>query len=144
MRLAAFIAPNESELRRISAEGISTDTEEGVVEAARALQRRGARSVLVTLGGRGMVLVEEGGRVIWQEALPPPGGVVVDATAAGDAARAAFAVAILEGLSSEECLRRAAAAGAIAVSGVGAVPSIPSRGRSKSFCKVQGLGRPWR
>lgn len=133
MRLAAFIAPNESELRRISAEGISTDTEEGVVEAARALQRRGARSVLVTLGGRGMVLVEEGGRVIWQEALPPPGGVVVDATAAGDAARAAFAVAILEGLSSEECLRRAAAAGAIAVSGVGAVPSIPSRGEVKKL-----------
>ena len=140
LRLAAFIAPNESELRRISAEGISTDTEEGVVEAARALQRRGARSVLVTLGGRGMVLVEEGGRAVWQEALPPPGGVVVDATAAGDAARAAFAVAILEGLSSEECLRRAAAAGAIAVSGVGAVPSIPSRGEVKKL--LQGP-RPW-
>lgn len=83
-------------------------------------------------------------RAIRQPALPVPGGVVVDATAAGDAFRAALAVALVEGrgeeeqrrgketggggalegrsVAWEEALRFAAAAGAIAVSRMGAMP----------------------
>eukprot|EP00775_Hariotina_reticulata_P004956 gene4956-5197_t len=62
-----------------------------------------------------------------QEPLPIPGGQAVDGTAAGDAFRAAFAVALLEGRTLQAALRFAAAAGAIAVSRKGAVPSLPTR-----------------
>lgn len=45
----------------------------------------------------------------------------------GDAFRAAFAVALVEGWPMRQCLHFAAAAGAIAVSRMGAVPSLPNR-----------------
>jgi hypothetical protein len=55
-----------------------------VVAAASSLVKRGARNVLVTLGERGALLVAADGRIVRQQALPVPGGVVVDATAAGE------------------------------------------------------------
>ncbi|QDZ18423.1 ribokinase xylose isomerase [Chloropicon primus] len=120
-----FFCPNESELRRLTGQN-RTGSEEEVVEAARSLQQRGAANVLVTLGERGIILVTGEGRVVKQPAMP---AVVVDATAAGDAARAAFASAVfLEGLTLEEGLLKAAAAGSLAVSKQGAVPSLPGRG----------------
>jgi sugar/nucleoside kinase (ribokinase family) len=54
-----------------------------VVAAARGLMKSGVSSVLVTLSERGAVLVLHNGTVITQPALPVPGGVVVDGTAAG-------------------------------------------------------------
>lgn len=54
-----------------------------VVAAARSLIQSGASSVLVTLSERGAVLVLNNGSTITQPALPVPGGVVVDGTAAG-------------------------------------------------------------
>jgi predicted nucleic acid-binding protein len=46
---------------------------------------------------------------------------------AGDAFRAGFAVGLLEGLPLQRCMQLAAAAGAAAVSRLGAVPSLPTR-----------------
>lgn len=54
-----------------------------VVAAARKLVDAGVSSVLVTLSGRGAVLVQAGGAVTSQPALPVPGDTVVDGTAAG-------------------------------------------------------------
>ena len=54
-----------------------------VVAAARSLMKSGVSSVLVTLSERGAVLVLHNGTIIIQPALPVPGGVVVDGTAAG-------------------------------------------------------------
>jgi sugar phosphate isomerase/epimerase len=51
----------------------------------------------------------------------------VDATAAGDAFRGAVAVALAEGRTDAEAMRFAAAAGALAVTKLGAMPSLPSR-----------------
>ncbi|KAG2493634.1 hypothetical protein HYH03_008151 [Edaphochlamys debaryana] len=155
-----FLAPNEQELQRLTGEPTASD--EQVAAAAGRLMAAGARNVLVTLEARGSLLLlgeevaeaqreaadAEGGngrrcrpvRAIRQPALPVPGGVVVDATAAGDAFRAALAVALVEGRRGpgataaaasgpdyEEALRFAAAAGAIAVSRIGAMPSLPTR-----------------
>jgi sugar/nucleoside kinase (ribokinase family) len=64
-----------------------------VVAAANSLISRGARHVLVTLAERGSVLVAGDGSVTRQPALPVPGGVVVDATAAGRAPSACMAAA---------------------------------------------------
>lgn len=111
-----------------------------MLAAVAALRSQGARSVLVTLGPRGALLVRQDGSVLRQTALD--GGPVVDATAAGDAFRAAFAVALVEGRPMQDCLRFASAAGGIAVSRMGAVPSLPRRQEAErlAFCSSDGSG----
>jgi ribokinase len=52
---------------------------------------------------------------------------VVDPTGAGDAFCGALAAALAHGASLEVAVRDAVVAGALAVSRLGAVPSLPSR-----------------
>lgn len=131
LKLVDFLAPNESELQRLT--NMPTSTEEQVLAAARELIKRGARNVLVTLAERGSLLVSKNANnkkgdvtVLKQEALAIPGGVVVDGTAAGDAFRAGFAVGLVHKWPLTQCMQLAAAAGAVAVSKMGAVPSLPT------------------
>ena len=121
----SYLCPNETELERIA--GMPTATEEQIVAAAVAVQKRGVKNVLVTLGGDGAILVSEGGKITRQKALPVPGDKPVDTTGAGDCFRAAFVVALVEGRPIGECLEFASAAGAITVSRMGAIPSLPTR-----------------
>ncbi len=135
-----FVSPNLSELQRLVGTTRALGDDESVVAAARELQARGARNVLVTLGDRGSLLIPQPAAspssdasdrqptVLRQGCCPIPGeGSMVDETGAGDCFRAAFTVALVEGKPLPECLRFAAAAGAVAVSREGAVPAIPSR-----------------
>jgi ribokinase len=80
------------------------------------------RLLAVTLGAEGAVLYESGGEVARAQA---PRVDAVDGTAAGDAFCAALVVSIVEGRPREEALARACAAGALAASRFGAVPSLP-------------------
>lgn len=140
LALVDYICPNELELAALT--GMPTDTDEHALAAARALYAAGARNVLATLGARGALLLladnsssgfsegrcgDDTPTAMWQRALPVPGGAVLDATAAGDAFRAAFAVALAEGQALAQCLELGAAAGAIAASRPGAMPSLPTR-----------------
>jgi ribokinase len=81
-----------------------------------------AGAVAVTLGGDGAEL-RRGGTVV-ARATPPP-TTVVDGTGAGDCFTAALTVALLNGVSDEDALRYACAAGALAVSRAGAQPALP-------------------
>lgn len=135
LRLLDYIAPNESELARLT--GLPTSTEAEVLAAAASLRARGARSVLVTLGARGALLLTADGSVLRQASLEVPGAAVVDATAAGDAFRAAFAVALVEGRPLHDCLRFASAAGSLAVTRMGAVPSLPHRAETERLASGQ-------
>jgi ribokinase len=81
------------------------------------------RLMALTLGAEGAVLLERGREVA--RAVPPK-VEVVDGTAAGDAFCAALLVYLLTGLEREESLRRACVAGALAVSRLGAQPSLPT------------------
>ena len=110
-----------------------TGTEAEVLGAARALQARGARAVLVTLGAEGALLLTEDGDILRQQPCAVPGGAVVDETGAGDSFRAAFCVALVEGRPLPEALALAAAAGAIAVSRLGAIPSLPRRAEADAL-----------
>eukprot|EP00435_Cladocopium_sp_Y103_P059125 s271_g21.t1 len=83
----------------------------------------------------GAVLITADGKVLKQGCCPVPGGKVVDTTGAGDCFRSAFAVALVEGRPLQECLKFAAAAGAITVSRLGAVPSLPSRDETEALAK---------
>jgi ribokinase len=84
-------------------------------------ERRGL--VCLTLGAEGAVLLEDGREVA---RAAPPAVEAVDGTGAGDAFTACLVVSLLEGLSREESLRRACAAGALAASRFGAQTSLPT------------------
>jgi ribokinase len=81
------------------------------------------RLVAVTYGAEGAALFEDGREVA--RAAPPP-VTAVDGTAAGDAFTACLTVSLLEGRPHDEALRRACAAGALAASRPGALPSLPT------------------
>ena len=143
-----YVMPNETELERQT--NASADTDDLAFAAAEALAEKagaGGARVLATLGARGALLVhkeKDGGFVRARfPAVEVPGGRVVDATAAGDAFRAAVAALLAEdrdaataktraetaggALVSARVARAAAAAGALAASAFGATPSLPSR-----------------
>lgn len=127
LAMVDFISPNLSELQRLVGATEPLEDDASIIEAARSLQARGAKNVLVTLGGKGSLLVcEKESEVIREACCPIPGGVLVDETGAGDSFRAAFAVSFVEGKPLTECLRFAAAAGSVAVSRLGATPSLPN------------------
>ena len=99
------IKPNRDELYAV------TGTTEPV-EGARALQRRGARHVLVSLGAEGMVLVEPGGSVLRARLQEPLRG---NPTGAGDACVAAVARGLARGSAWPGVLGDAVAWSAAAV-----------------------------
>jgi ribokinase len=92
-------------------------------ELARRLATAGPRHVVLTLGDRGALLAS-GSRLLRQRAFAVR---AVDAVGAGDAFVAALAVAWAEKLPPERALRWACAAGALATTMEGALPSLPRR-----------------
>ena len=95
-----LIKPNESELKEVLGEMI--DVESG----ARALQKMGARNVLVSLGKDGAMLLTEDGTLLRQRA---PMGVAKNTVGAGDSMLAGFLYA--EEMGEREALSFAVAAG---------------------------------
>lgn len=94
-----------------------------------ALLAAGVRAVVVTLGARGIRIVTKD-----QEAEIPPFAVrAVDTTGAGDAACGALAAGLALGLDIAQAARRASAAGALAATRAGAVPSLPFKEEIDSF-----------
>lgn len=128
---------------------------ETTVHAARLLQRHYSATttnVLVTLGSSGSILVpaDPSQTPLYCRACSlPEGAQMVDETGAGDCYRAAFAVALCEGRagqgtqqSEHACMKFASAAGALAVTKRGAVPSIPSREDVEELCRAE-YGEDW-
>jgi ribokinase len=86
--------------------------------AAQTLLGTGPATVVVTLGAAGAIAVRAEGTV--RQAVYP--AEVVDTTGAGDAACGALAAALAGGMDMAAALARACAAGALAVSQLGASP----------------------
>lgn len=119
-----WLTPNLTELAGLV--GVeSFEDEAAIVRAAMKLcEAYPWVRVLATMGDRGSLVASAAG-IVRQPALPA--SRLVDETAAGDAFRAAFAVRAATSSDITDCLRFASAAGALAVSEHGAVPSLPSR-----------------
>jgi ribokinase len=81
--------------------------------------------LVATTRGARMASLERDGKVIAE--ARPPATEAIDATGAGDTFTAALTVALVEGQAPEEALRFACAAGAVAVTKMGAQPSLPMR-----------------
>lgn len=90
--------------------------------------------IVVTLGASGV-------RVAGEHVEPFPVETVVDPTGAGDAFCAAFAVALAEGRDVVTAARFGAAAGACAVTRLGAEPGLPHRGEVDA--RLAGSGITW-
>jgi ribokinase len=116
-----IICPNQSEASAIV--GRTVHTVEDALDCVSRLHDRGAKHVIVTLGGDGAV-VSDGNSTEW---IQPLKITPVDSTAAGDAFAGALAVRLAEGASLVEAARFASAAGAIAATRVGAQPAMATR-----------------
>jgi ribokinase len=125
LKLVDILTPNAGEaalLAGFTADGPNAENELNALHAAQTLQGLGCRNVIVTLGSRGCLVVEEQSQHV-------PGRAVraIDATSAGDAFNGALAVALSEGRSLVDAAEWANAAAAISVTRRGAQPSLPWR-----------------
>jgi len=122
-----ILTPNRVEAQMLS--NVEIRSTEDVLKAARVLMSKGVKSIVVTLGAEGALLIS-GDREIH---IPAFKVKPVDTTGAGDAFNAALAVAIAEGKSLEEAVRWANAAAAIKITRVGAQAGLPYRKDLKEF-----------
>ncbi len=108
LALCDVIVPNQTEVAQLGGPS--------------ALLDAGVSTVVVTLGARGIRIVTTDGSV----EVPPYAVRAVDTTGAGDAACGALAASLAAGSDMITAARRAAAAGALAATRHGAVPSLPT------------------
>ncbi|MBO7166598.1 MAG: ribokinase [Kiritimatiellae bacterium] len=121
--LIDYITPNETEAELLT--GVKVVDEETAAEATRILQKRGVKNVIITMGSKGC----------WcgncKKIYPCKKAKAIDTVAAGDTFNGAFAVALAEGKNCSEAIDFAQKASAIAVTRMGAQPSIPFRDEIK-------------
>jgi ribokinase len=115
------IVPNESELQTLT--GRTTDTLDDVTAAAEALRERGPRTVIVTLGPRGTIVVRPDGRTH----IPGVSVAAVDTSGAGDAFCGALANCLAEGATIVDAALLANAVAAVSVTRPGTQASFPRR-----------------
>ena len=122
-----ILTPNMAEAQALSGRTVSDSA--SAREVARHLLSKGPEAVVLKLGGEGAFLATRD-----QEKFFPAYKVdVIDTTAAGDAFSAALSVAVVNGKPLDEAVRFANAAGALAVTKLGAQPSLPTRGELEAF-----------
>jgi len=126
------ITPNETEARMLL--GLEPDDPISLDELADRLAGLGVKTVIVTLGKQGAVVITEQGR----ETVPAPSVEALDPTGAGDAFNAALAVGLGEGLSLPEAVKHANCAGAYSVRSLGAIDGLPTKAQLTEFKKATG------
>lgn len=117
--LCDFLTPNETELEILT--GMSVNTIDEAVAAARTLIAKGAKAVINKRGGAGALLVTEDTVQMY------PGFTVnaIDTTAAGDSFNAGLSVGVARGLPTDEAIRLANAVGALSTTKRGSQAAMP-------------------
>ena len=101
-----LIKPNNHELGEIVGRELTSDEE--IITAARSLQEKGARNVLVSMAGDGALLVDEQGQT---HRIGCPKGKVVNSVGAGDSMVAGFVAGWMQTKSYAFALRLGTACG---------------------------------
>ncbi len=128
VRLASFVAPNETELAILT--GLPVTTEDEIAAAAKSLTADGVETVVVTLGARGSLVATPGGL----ERIPPVRVEAIDTTGAGDAFIGSFARYFAAGLGLEAALGRATRYAADSVTKRGAQKSFATEAEFEAVC----------
>ena len=116
-----ILTPNESEASILS--GIPITDMESAKKAAQAIHELGVKSVIITLGPLGALILDQGAFHLVRAKQVE----TVDSTAAGDVFNGGLAVALAEGKSLVEAVDFACEAAAFSVTRLGAQSSIPYR-----------------
>lgn len=117
--LADVLCPNEPETELLT--GLPVGSAEQAVAAAQHLRGRGTGTVVLTLGARGCLVVDDDGA----SAFDSDDVEVVDTTGAGDAFVGGLAHLLAAGASVRDAAARAARIAAISVTGRGTQTSFP-------------------
>jgi ribokinase len=117
--MVTIITPNETEAALLTSRKIVNDNEIPVM--ADELFRMGIKTVIITLGSKGVFLKTEG----FEGMIPGYKVQAVDTTAAGDVFNGALASAIAGGMEVQKAVDFAQKAAAISVTRMGAQPSAP-------------------
>lgn len=118
LRLVTILTPNETEAGMLSGRSVVDDRSAAL--AAHELKQSGVKVVVLTLGGRGALLADEG-----FARIPGYSVNVIDTTAAGDAFCAGLAFRYAQGWALEKAVRFANSVGALACTVMGAEPAMP-------------------
>lgn len=134
LELADFVVPNETEAAILT--GLPVESVEQAERAAAALQERGARQVILTLGAKGaLVRTAQGVSTV----LPAfNAGPVLETTGAGDAFCGGFAAALAEGQPLLDAVRFGCATAGISVTRAGTAPSMPRREEIEALLQSAG------
>ena len=132
--LCDVICPNETETALLT--GMPTNTLEQCEAAAKAIIKKGAKSVVLTLGERGCMLVREGNVPALHVAVPEDMRdiKVLDTTGAGDGFLGALAHLVASGLPLVDALP-----GAVRVASI----SVQRRGAQSSYPVAKELPKAW-
>jgi len=118
---------NETEAEIISGEKL--DGEDSIVRIAKQLRGKGPDVVIVTLGAKGAYVDSDN----FTGTVPGNKVDTLDTTAAGDVFCGALSTAVCNNNSLEEAVKFANAAAAIAVTRLGAQPSVPHKSEIEEF-----------
>ncbi len=126
----SILTPNETEAELLT--GIKVEDEQGASDAANDLIAQGVKTVLITLGARGVYAAAPDFR-----GIIPAFSVadIVDTTAAGDVFNGVLAVSLAENKPLREAVRYANAAAALSVTKLGAQTSAPYRTEIETFMR---------
>ena len=130
---ADICAPNETETQLLTGLPVSTSAE--AEQAARALLARGPSIVILTLGERGILVVDQE----TAHHVPALRVEAVDTTGAGDAFIGSLAVFLGEGQPLARAVQAANAVAALSVTKMGTQISFPQRAEVNAFLAAHGI-----
>ncbi|NLV73472.1 MAG: ribokinase [Chloroflexi bacterium] len=128
-----YLVVNEQEAACLAEQ--SVDNPALAAQAAHKLAGWGVLVVIVTLGVQGAVVVANG----ISQHIPAVPVEAVDSTAAGDAYIGGLAWALTEGQPLERAMTVAGCCGALAVTRLGAQPSLPTRTMLEAFMRERHI-----
>lgn len=128
-RYIDIIKPNETEATTLT--GIEVKDEQSAESAGKWLIDKGVKTVILTLGEKGAVLVTSE----CSEYFPAPKLVAIDTTGAGDIFSGAFFYSFQNGSTIRESIQFAVVAASISTTKMGVIESIPEITEVNDFIK---------